>query len=75
MVSCLSKVKKKETFFVGFVVRLIVMATSFGIVPFPPLVELRNSPEFLPLIEQGSHQLASLASMSSLAWLVSRADF
>ena len=51
MVSCLVKLKKK-TFLVGFVVRLIMMVNSFGIALFPPFVELRNSPEFLPLMSR-----------------------
>ena len=33
-------------------VHLTMMVTFFGIVPFPPLVELRNSPEFLPLLSR-----------------------
>ncbi len=39
----LGKVKKKKTFLVGFVVRLIMMVTSFGIVPFTPLLSFVTS--------------------------------
>ena len=51
MASCLVKLGKK-TFLVGSVVHLIMMATFFGIVPFTPFVELRNKPEFLPLMSR-----------------------
>ena len=34
---------------------------------FPPFVELRNQPEFLPLMRRGS---VALAQVSSLAWMV-----
>ena len=40
------------TFLAGFVVRLIMMVTSFGIALFPLFVELRNNPEFLPLMSR-----------------------
>ena len=70
MASCLVKLRKK-TFLVGFVVRLIMMVTSFGIALFPLLLNFATvlSPSSN---EQGSHELASLPP---LAWLASWADF
>ena len=49
MASCLVKSRKK-TFLVGSVVHLITMATFFWDCTFPPFVELRSQPEFLPLM-------------------------
>ena len=44
---------RRRTFLVDFVVRLIMMVTSFGIALFPlSFVELRNNPEFLPLMSR-----------------------
>ena len=51
MVSCLVKLRKK-TFLVGFVVCLIMMITFFGDCTFLSFVELRNNPEFLPLMSK-----------------------
>ena len=51
MASCLARLRKK-TFLVGFVVRLIMMAIFFWDCTFPPFVELRSQPEFLPLMSK-----------------------
>ena len=51
MVSYLAKLRQK-TFLVGSVVRLTMMVTFFGIALFPPFVELRNQPEFRPLVSR-----------------------
>ena len=51
MASYLVKLRKK-TFLAGSVVLLIMMVTFFGTALFPPFVELRNSPEFLPLLSR-----------------------
>ena len=39
-----------RSFLVGFVVRRMVMVTCFGSVPYPPLVEIRENPEFHDLL-------------------------
>ena len=39
----------------------------FGDCTFPPFVELRSQPEFLPLLSRGSHSLAPLSSVARLA--------
>ena len=40
-------------FLVGFVVVMIMMGTYFGSALFPPLVEIRENPEFHDLMGDG----------------------
>ena len=62
----LGKVKKKKTFLVGFVVRLIMMT-------FLHFVELRNSPEFLPPFSKDrTNWPRCLLWHGWLPWLTSR---
>ena len=49
MVSCLEKFVVR-LFLVVFVVALMVMVACFGNVPYPPLVEIRDNPEFHDLM-------------------------
>ena len=66
MASCLAKSRKKM-FLVGSVVHLTMMVIFFGIALFLPFVELRNQPEFLPLLSKDRTRLAPLSSMARLA--------
>ena len=49
MASCLVRLRKK-TFLVVSVVHLMMLVTFFWDCTFHPFVELRNKPEFLPLV-------------------------
>ena len=55
-------------FRVGFVMRLMGMVICLGECTFPPLVEIRENPEFHDLMRR---RKGSLAQVFALAWLAS----
>ena len=52
---------------VSFVVHLVVMDTFSGECTFPPLVEIRESPEFHDLMREGQGSLATVFALACLA--------